>query len=234
MLVVLRAGDAIPSVAAHRGEFFRWIKDGVGEAWSGEWSEVDLRDERASLPDFRSATGFIVTGSASSVTERATWMLRAQAWLREATNASVPILGICFGHQLLAEALGGRVTKNPRGRQIGTVKITLTGAAKPDPVFSREGEMLANATHVDSVSELPKGAELLASSPLDPHAAFRVRRAWGVQFHPEIDGELMRGYLAARRDIILSEGLPHDEMLARAADAPDAVALMKSFARAGR
>lgn len=234
MLVVLRAGDAIPSVAAHRGEFFRWIKEGVGEAWSGPWSEVDLRDERVSLPEVRSATAFIVTGSASSVTERATWMLRAQAWLRDAAHADVPILGICFGHQLLAEALGGHVTKNPRGRQIGTVKITLTPAAKHDHVFSREGHMLANATHVDSVSELPKGAEHLASSPLDPHAAFRFRRAWGVQFHPEIDGELMRGYLHARREIILSEGLPHDDLVSGATDAPDAVALMKSFARAHR
>jgi GMP synthase (glutamine-hydrolysing) len=232
MLVVLRAGDAIPSVAAQRGEFFRWIKDGVGDAWPKGWSEVDLRDPAATLPHPRAASGFVVTGSASSVTERAPWMLRAQTWLREATTLDVPILGICFGHQLLAEALGGRVMKNPRGREIGTVNVVLQDAAVADKVFAgAPRQMAANATHVDFVAQLPHGAELLASTALDPHAAFRVRRAYGVQFHPELDGDLMRGYLTARRDAIVSEGLPHAEMLERATDAPHALALMRSFAK---
>jgi len=234
-MVVLRAGDAIPSVAALRGEFFRWIRDGIGDAWPREWREIDLRDESATLPDPTGAA-FVVTGSAASVTERAPWMLRAEAWLREATAMDAPVLGICFGHQLLAGALGGRVVKNPRGREIGTVKVKLAHAARADAVFAgicatHGHEILANATHVDTVADLPKGAERLATTSLDDNAAFRVRRAWGVQFHPEIDGELMRGYLHARREIIVSEGLPHDEMLASATDAPHAVALMRAFAR---
>jgi GMP synthase (glutamine-hydrolysing) len=231
MLIVLRAGDAIPSVAAKRGEFFRWIKEGVGDAWTGAWSEIDLR-ENAALPDPRAAQGFIVTGSASSVTERAPWMLRAQTWLADAVDADAAVLGICFGHQLLAEALGGHVIKNPRGREIGTVRVSLDETAARDPLFaSCSSPMRVNATHVDTVAQLPKGAERLAVTSLDDNAAFRVRRAWGVQFHPEIDGELMRGYLVARRDAILSEGLPHDAMMSSAEDAPDALALMRSFAR---
>ncbi len=230
MLIVLRAGDAIPSVAAERGEFFRWIKEGIGDAWHGAWSEIDLRENTA-LPDARAAQGFIVTGSASSVTERAPWMLRAEAWLREAVAADTPVLGICFGHQILAQALGGHVIKNPRGREIGTVDLKLEGSAAHDALFTSSRSMRANATHVDTVAELPKGAERLATTSLDDNAAFRVRRAWGLQFHPEIDGELMRGYLAARREIILAEGLPHEEMMARAEDAPDAVKLMRTFAK---
>src|SRR5512143_2171863 len=101
MLVVLRAGDAVPEVAAQRGEFFGWLKKGVGDAWKRDWREVDLRDETVPLPDPTEASGFIVTGSACSVTERAPWMLRAEAWLREAVARNTPVLGICFGHQLL-------------------------------------------------------------------------------------------------------------------------------------
>ena len=232
MLVVLRAGDAVPSVAERRGEFFRWIKEGVGGAWARPWSEVDLRDMKTELPEPRSAAAYIITGSASSVTEKAVWMLRAQTWLREAVALDVPVLGICFGHQLLAEALGGHVVKNPRGRQIGTVKVTLGDAAKHDAMFAGlPREMHANATHVDVVAERPKDAEMLASTPLDPHAAFRVRRAYGVQFHPEIDGELMRGYLHARKEVIVAEGLPHHEMIQTVQDAPHAINLMKTFAK---
>ena len=234
-MVVLRAGDAVKSVAAQRGEFYRWIRESIGDAWPHDWSEVDLRDASAALPDPTSAA-FVVTGSAASVTERAPWMLRAQAWLREATMQNAPIFGICFGHQLLAEALGGRVVKNPRGREIGTVKVKIEAHAADDDVFgavvAEHGhEIHANATHVDTVAELPAVARRLATTSLDENAAFRVKRAWGVQFHPEIDGEVMRGYLVARRELIVAEGLPHEAILSRAADAPQAVALMKSFAR---
>jgi GMP synthase (glutamine-hydrolysing) len=231
MLVVLRAGDAIPSVAEHHGEFFHWIKEGIGDGWQRGWNEHDLRDQSASLPDPRSASGFIITGSASSVTEQAPWMQRAQTWLREATALDVPILGICFGHQLLAQALGGHVTKNPRGREIGTVKVKLEDSATSDPLFrGLPREFHANATHVDIVAERPKNAEILASTALDPHAAFRVRRAWGVQFHPEIDRRVMRAYLTARKEIIEEEGLPYDEMYEAVLDAPHAIALMRAFA----
>ena len=232
MLIVLRTGDAIPSVALKRGEFTRWIQDGVGEAWDGKWSEVDVRDMNVQLPDPMAAAGFIVTGSSASVTERAPWMLRTEAWLREATALDRPILGICFGHQILAQALGGNVIKNPRGREIGTIKVHLDDGAERDVLFSDMPRAFhANATHVDTVADLPKGAERLATTALDKNAAFRLRRAWGVQFHPEIDGELMRGYLHARKEVIVAEGLPHDEMIQTVQDAPHAINLMKTFAK---
>jgi len=232
VLIILRTGDAIPSVAMERGEFTRWIQDGIGEAWDGRWSEIDIRDMNAQLPDPMAAAGFIVTGSASSVTERAPWMLRAEAWLREATLLDRPILGICFGHQLLASALGGIVVKNPRGREIGTVKVRLHDGAERDLLFRElPSAFHANATHVDTVVELPKHAERLATTALDENAAFRVRRAYGVQFHPEIDGHLMRGYLHARKEVIVAEGLPHDDLLETAQDAPHAIDLMKKFAK---
>ncbi len=232
MLIVLRTGDAIPSVALKRGEFARWIQDGVGEAWDGRWSEVDVRDMNVRLPDPMAAVGFIVTGSSASVTERAPWMLRTEAWLREATAIDRPILGICFGHQLLAQALGGNVVKNPRGREIGTVKVHLDDGAVRDQLFRELPRAFhANATHVDTVADLPKGAERLATTALDGNAAFRLGRAYGVQFHPEIDGELMRGYLHARKEVIVAEGLPHDEMIETVQDAPHAINLMKTFAK---
>ena len=229
VLLVLRTGDAVPEVAAHRGEFLRWIREGVGDAWDGAWEEHDPRiDERH--PPFDSRLGIVITGSSASVTERAPWMLRLEEYLRQAVARDVPIFGICFGHQILAQALGGNVAKNPRGREIGTVEVETLAPASDDPIFAGLPPRFAvNATHVDTVERLPPGATVLSRTSLEPHAAFRVGRAWGVQFHPEIDGELMRGYIHARRVILEGEGLPWQAMHEGARDAPNAVALMRNF-----
>jgi GMP synthase (glutamine-hydrolysing) len=77
MLLVLRTGDAVPEVAARRGNFLRWFKETVGDAWDRDWHEHDARTEDA-LPEPTRFAGILVTGSASSVTERAPWMLRAE------------------------------------------------------------------------------------------------------------------------------------------------------------
>jgi GMP synthase (glutamine-hydrolysing) len=81
------------------------------------------------------------------------------------------------------------------------------------------------------VLELPRGARLLASSRRDPHQAFAWgERAWGVQFHPEFDADVVRAYLAARREAIRDEGLDADALLRAASDSPHGAALLGRFA----
>lgn len=229
-LCILRAGDAVPEVAARRGEFAKWIRDGVGDAWPGAWREHDLRSD-AAPPPISEVRGFVITGSSSSVTDRTPWMLRAEEYIRAIASSSSWLLGICFGHQLIGQALGGLVAKNPRGREIGTVELS-HGAH--DWLFAgTPREMLVNNTHVDSVVRLPPGARVLATTALEPTAAFAIgERIRGVQFHPEIDGDAMRGYIAARAHFIRAEGGDADAKLAAATDAPHAVRLLRNFADA--
>ncbi len=214
-LVVLKTGDPVPKVAETRGQFADLIAQTVGELWKGDWSAVDVREEPPPDPD--SAAAFIITGSSSSVTERAPWMLRAEEWIRNAHAKQTMIFGICFGHQLIGQALGGNVEKNPRGREIG--KVTVERIAN-DPIFSGlPNSFDVHATHVDSVVTLPPGATLLAKTALEPHAAFAIgRNIRAVQYHPEIDAEVMREYLKARWEIVKAEGLDIDAIFARVSD----------------
>ncbi len=231
-LIVLRAGDAAAPVAARRGEFFSWITREVGDAWSGEWVEHDIRTGEP-LPGPRDADGFVITGSSSSVTERAPWMLRAEELVCEIAKANTPLFGICFGHQLVGQALGGLVAKNPNGREIGTVEVSLLPDAQLDPIFEGLPQRFrANHTHVDSVVELPRGARVLATTDKEKHAAFSIGQAIKcVQFHPEIDGDAMRGYVEARAHVIEAEGGDAKAILEGVTDAPDGASTLRSFVR---
>jgi GMP synthase (glutamine-hydrolysing) len=217
-LCILVTGEPVEPVRRRRGEFSDLIAARAGE-FEGGFSIVDARGASApeSYPRLDAVSGIVVTGSAASVTERQPWMLAAGEFLLGAVRAGKPVLGICFGHQLLGQALGGVVEKNPRGREIGTTTIEVVA---DDPLFSDVRPFLANQTHVDSVRALPPGARLLARTRLDDHAAFRYGEStWGVQFHPEFDADVMRGYIEARSDLLRREGLDPEALLAGAADA---------------
>lgn len=226
-LLILQTGDTLPEIAAHRGPFAAWIRDGVGDAWPGKWATVDVRVVEP-RDEWLGAAGWILTGSSSSVTERAPWMLATEAALRKAVLRDLPVLGICFGHQLLGQALGGEVARNPKGREIGTVTLRLLGH---DPIVEGlDRETQVNATHVDTLVRMPPGAKILGETDLEPHAIFAVGSARGVQFHPEIDGEIMRGYLRGRRPLLEPEGFAVDAMIESAVDCPAGSMILRHFA----
>jgi GMP synthase (glutamine-hydrolysing) len=185
------------------------------------------------LPASERFAGIIVTGSASSVSERAPWMLRAEEYLARAVEREHPLLGICFGHQLLGQALGGLVERNPHGREMGTVALRIT---LDDPILDRKIEpALAHATHVDSVTVLPKGAQVLATTALEPHAAVRFgERAWGVQFHPEFDPLVMGEYIETRADLLAQEGRDPAALLAAVRAAEAGTLVLRRFVEHGR
>ena len=211
-LCILVTGDPVPRTQERAGSFANLVRAGLTVAWDGGFVEVEARGDSA-LPQAEQFAGIIVTGSASSVTERAPWMLRVEEYLASAVAREQPVLGICFGHQLLGQALGGRVERNPRGREMGTVKLRIVA---DDPLLDRSSEpALAHATHVDSVMVLPPGARILATTELEPHAAVRFgERAWGVQFHPEFDELVMREYVSTRQELLAQEGRDPAAMLA--------------------
>jgi GMP synthase (glutamine-hydrolysing) len=227
-IVIVKTGEPVPRVAEARGQFADLIVEAIGPAWGGGYEVVDVRADDPPAPT--SAAAFVITGSAANVPDREPWMRRTEAWLRDVVGSGAPTFGICFGHQILAQALGGEVRRNPRGREIGTLRIARIA---PDPIFDGVPDAFeANVTHVDTVARLPPGAEVLARSTLEDHHAIRFARAcYGVQFHPEIDGFVMREYVEARRDVLDAEGFAVDRMLAEIGEGEPARQTLRNFIR---
>ncbi len=205
-VLLVKAGSVSPPVRTALGDYDRWFVRAFGPA------RCVLRVVEAHLgerlpPRPRELDAVVVTGSPRSVLEREPWMQRAGGWLVEAAEQRVPVLGVCFGHQLLAEALGGRVRKNPLGREIGTVPCALTPAGREDPLFDGAPPAFdVQATHEDEVGEVPPEVEVLASNAASRVQAFRAGpflRA--VQFHPEIDAATLRALAEARIPLLEEE-----------------------------
>jgi len=140
------------------------------------------------LPDPRPGDGVLVLGGTMGAyeTDRYAWLAPLKAWLAGQAERDLPILGICLGAQLLADALGGTVSAKRHGER-GVCRVRLADAGTADPLFAGVPQAFcALQWHNDSFA-LPPGAVHLAASPGCPVQAFRYRSSWAVQFHPEVD-----------------------------------------------
>jgi GMP synthase (glutamine-hydrolysing) len=171
------------------------------------------------LPALAEVDGIISFGGGQSVLDvEHDPALRAEArLLRDAVTAGVPVLGVCLGGQLLAHALGARVQRAPR-RTVAWLELAALPAAAGDPLFSALGSPVAALHWNEDVFALPPGAtELLTGAPAGV-AAFRAgERAWGIQFHPEVDGPALDGWYARYGSWLGEAGV--SEAVARVADA---------------
>jgi GMP synthase (glutamine-hydrolysing) len=228
-LLIVKLGSTFPAFAESRGDFEDWIARGLGL----EPGQIEVTDPRtAPLPDAKQFSGVILTGSHSMVTDREAWSEQTARWIPTVIEKRTPVLGICYGHQLVAHALGGDVGPNPRGREFGTVEIVLHSAARTDRLFADlPARFCAHASHTQSVLRLPPGAAWLASSDRDPHHAYRLgETTWCVQFHPEFDVAAVRNYIGHCAEPLRAQGDDPDRLRDAAAETPWAESLLKRFA----
>jgi GMP synthase-like glutamine amidotransferase len=195
------------------GQKFRTLLGPLRPDW--DWPVWPVRD--GVFPDGLGAhDGFIITGSPASVHDPLPWIPRLMELIRAAVARGVPLVGVCFGHQAIAQALGGQVGPNPGGFVLG-VERTETVADAPWMRPAREALTLY-AAHGEQVTALPPGAQVLARNAACPVGSFRIGDGvFTTEYHPE----MFPAFMAGLADEL--EGRLPEPVLARAraeADAP--------------
>lgn len=146
------------------------------------------------LPSSFAFDGCVVTGSRCSVYWNEPWLPPLKDWLDRAIEADLPFLGVCFGHQLLADVMGGEV-EDMGGYEIGYREVV---QFENDPLFDGiDRRFTVFTTHSDRVRALPEGATPLAATEYGNHG-FRRGDVYGVQFHPEYDLETAESVTAGK------------------------------------
>jgi GMP synthase (glutamine-hydrolysing) len=229
-LIIIKTGCTMPELAQQRGDFDDWMVEAMAICRSEvETVDVSLGDR---LPEFHQVSGVVITGSHAMVTEHHAWSEYSAEWLQTAAQKQIPTLGICYGHQLIAYALGGSVAYMQGGREVGTLPVTLQPAAKQDYLLQGlPDQILVQLSHRQAVMELPEDAVWLASSDRVPFEAFRYGdRVWGMQFHPEFSVDVMQAYTDYARLGLAGEGFHPDQIYDQIQETPDGLKIMQRFA----
>lgn len=230
-VVVIQMGRAPEDISREFGDQGEWFRRALAQ----ENIEITVASpsDGDSLPTPEDFDIAILSGSWSMVTDREDWSETTRQWILEVLPIGKYMLGVCYGHQLMADALGGRVDYHPLGREIGLKTVTLTASALQDPLLSSFPTCFeANLSHEQTVVTPPPGSLVLAHSDHDPHQILRYSpTAFSVQFHPEFTPPLMGACVTRRADALRRSGIDADALVRQLRPAEQAHRLMQSFIR---
>ncbi len=184
---ILECDHVVPALMDKYGDYQEMFAELV-QTQDGaiEISVYDLIADQFPV-DVTACDAYIITGSKSGVYEDVPWIEKAKQLVRDLYASKTPTIGICFGHQLIAESLGGKVIKaEDKGRGLGVQTWGIISSPKWMGELSSDSLSL-NACHQDQVIEMPADSELLVSSEFCPIAGFQTGSMLGIQGHPEFD-----------------------------------------------
>lgn len=186
---ILQCGHAMPEVMAEHGDYTDWFQTLLAGRGLGftTYDVVDMEFPK----DIHAQDGWLLTGSRHGAYENHPFIAPLEDFIRDTFTASIPMVGICFGHQIIAQALGGKVEKYKGGWAVG------------HQTYESEalGDIALNAWHQDQVVTPPDGAKTIAGNDFCTHAALLYdERAMTIQPHPEFSNTVVTEYVRLRRD----------------------------------
>lgn len=229
-IFIMQTGCFPDEMRPRFGDFSQCLRRtmGVGD---NDIHVVNVHENEA-LPHHSSFCATVITGSPAMVTDHAEWSERAAVWIRAAMANAHPMFGTCFGHQLMAYALGGTVDYLPHGREIGTCQIEIaTRDATGDPLVRYlPPDFPAQLAHLQTIVKKPRGAITLASSAHDPNQIVRYgSNAISTQFHPEFTADVMSAFVQCQRRRLENEGYDVPALLKAVQASPQAGSLLQQF-----
>jgi GMP synthase (glutamine-hydrolysing) len=196
-IIIICCGPGLNEVNVTNGYASQWIQNACN------LDNIKFLIKNAYLSDiplYNEGDAWIIAGSSSSVYEDKEWIIELEIAIKRAYEIDKPLLGICFGHQLIAQALGGKVEKNARGWELGTYPINIVKKWKTHKIFSNVNENdVFYTSHKDVITQLPPMAVELANNKKGNQAFSVGNKIIGVQFHPEFTHSVMNKYIEVRQ-----------------------------------
>jgi GMP synthase (glutamine-hydrolysing) len=228
-LLIIKTGTTYPSIREREGDFDDMVIAGAGLARQ-DVTVCPVYDSQP-LPGLSGFYGVIITGSHAMVTDREKWSEQLAQWVRDAAFGRIPVLGICYAHQLLAQALGGKVGYHPGGLEMGSALIELTAEGMADPLLEvLPAKFTGHVAHAQTVTALPAGARGLAHNSFEPHHAIAFGHGtWGLQFHPEFTAGTVHMYIDEDKAWLEKKGYNTGAMHSSVVESPYGEAILKRF-----
>ena len=189
-IVILSAGPGLKEIVDLYGHSSNWIPEILSNPNIEYMVKKVYEMDPCSLND---GDAWIITGSKYSVYEDAPWIKSLLEFTELLIKNKKPILGICFGHQVLAKALGANVIKNPLGWELGSYKLSLTDSGLSNSLFDGVKDRdVVYESHQDIIVDLPDSLEILANTEKSVQSFEYKDYVYGVQFHPEFSWDVTR------------------------------------------
>ncbi len=204
---ILETGAPPPALRQHFGSYDSMFRRLLGPGY--EFATFDVPG--GSVPDGPPACdAYLVTGSAAGVHDGHRWIDELEDFIRNVSGRA-PLIGVCFGHQLMAEAFGGRVTRSPKGWGIGLQSYRVEMRA---PWMDDAPAVSVPVSHQDQIVVPPADAQVLAGNEFTPYAvlAYPQRRAISMQCHPEFTPEYAAALIRLRREVSFGAALADDAL----------------------